>query len=53
MCTCVEDGKQNNLDPAVVQMKHRFDPQGLLNPSKLRGWMKASPQVAVTETLSA
>jgi FAD/FMN-containing dehydrogenase len=49
----VEDGKQNNLDPAVVQMKHRFDPQGLLNPGKLRSWMKASPQVTVTETLSA
>jgi len=49
----VEDGKQNNLDPAVVQMKHRFDPQGLLNPGKLRSWMKASPQVAEAETLSA
>ena len=34
----VEDGKQNNLDPAVVQMKERFDPMGLLNPGKLRSW---------------
>ena len=34
----VEDGKQNNLDPAVVQTKERFDPQGLLNPGKLRSW---------------
>ncbi|MBT9443789.1 MAG: FAD-binding oxidoreductase [Acidovorax sp.] len=34
----VEDGKQNNLDPAVVGMKRRFDPQGLLNPGKLRSW---------------
>lgn len=35
----VEDGKQNNLDPAVVTMKQRFDPQGLLNPGKLRSWI--------------
>jgi FAD/FMN-containing dehydrogenase len=34
----VEDGKQNNLDPAVVKMKERFDPLGLLNPGKLRSW---------------
>jgi FAD/FMN-containing dehydrogenase len=34
----VEDGKQNNLDPAVVATKRRFDPQGLLNPGKLRSW---------------
>lgn len=34
----VEDGKQNNLDPAVVRLKQRFDPQGLLNPGKLRSW---------------
>jgi FAD/FMN-containing dehydrogenase len=34
----VEDGKQNNLDPAVVKMKERFDPMGLLNPGKLRSW---------------
>jgi FAD/FMN-containing dehydrogenase len=35
----VEDGKQNNLDPAVVSIKQRFDPQGLLNPGKLRSWV--------------
>ena len=35
----VEDGKQNNkLDPTVIEMKRRFDPQGLLNPGKLRTW---------------
>ncbi len=34
----VEDGKQGTLDPAVLAMKERFDPQGLLNPGKLRGW---------------
>lgn len=34
----VEDGKQNHLDPAVVAIKQRFDPQGLLNPGKLRSW---------------
>jgi FAD/FMN-containing dehydrogenase len=39
----VEDGKQNQLDPAVVATKRRFDPQGLLNPGKLRSW---TPPVA-------
>ena len=42
----VEDGKQNNLDPAVVGMKRRFDPQGLLNPGKLRSWYAAEHQAA-------
>jgi FAD/FMN-containing dehydrogenase len=37
----VEDGKQVGLDPAVLAMKTRFDPQGLLNPGKLRSWMRA------------
>jgi FAD/FMN-containing dehydrogenase len=34
----IEDGKQNQLNPAVVDIKSRFDPQGLLNPGKLRSW---------------
>ncbi|MDB5817769.1 MAG: FAD-binding protein [Rhizobacter sp.] len=34
----VEDGKQGALAPAVFDLKERFDPQGLLNPGKLRGW---------------
>lgn len=48
----VEDGKQNNLDPAVVKMKHRFDPQGLLNPGKLRSWMKPDPVPQAAEPVS-
>lgn len=34
----IEDGKQGALDPLVLEMKSRFDPQGLLNPGKLRSW---------------
>ena len=34
----VEDGKQQRVNPDAVAMKARFDPQGLLNPGKLRGW---------------
>jgi FAD/FMN-containing dehydrogenase len=34
----VEDGKQGMVNPDVVATKMRFDPQGLLNPGKLRGW---------------
>ena len=34
----VEDGKQARMNPAVLEMKARFDPQGLLNPGKLRSW---------------
>lgn len=35
----VEDGKQRaGLDPEVLAAKTRFDPQGLLNPGKLRSW---------------
>ncbi|MFT4242232.1 MAG: FAD-binding oxidoreductase [Acidovorax sp.] len=46
----VEDGKQNQLDPAVVAMKRRFDPQGLLNPGKLRSWYAQQPQEAARQT---
>lgn len=42
----VEDGKQNNLDPAVVGIKSRFDPLGLLNPGKLRSWRGREPNQA-------
>jgi FAD/FMN-containing dehydrogenase len=35
----LEDGKQGQLNPAVVQMKRRFDPMGLLNPGKMRSWV--------------
>ena len=34
----LEDGKQGQLNPAVVELKRRFDPQGLLNPGKMRSW---------------
>jgi FAD/FMN-containing dehydrogenase len=34
----VEDGKQGQINADVVATKVRFDPQGLLNPGKLRGW---------------
>ena len=34
----VEDGKQGEVNPDVVATKLRFDPAGLLNPGKLRGW---------------
>ena len=39
----VEDGKQGQLNPAVLELKTRFDPQGLLNPGKLRSWHKPAP----------
>lgn len=34
----VEDGKQGAINAEIVATKVRFDPQGLLNPGKLRGW---------------
>ena len=34
----VEDGKQGKPNPAVLAKKVEFDPQGLLNPGKLRAW---------------
>jgi hypothetical protein len=36
----VEDGKQGQVNPDVVATKMRFDPLGLLNPGKLRGWLE-------------
>ncbi len=33
----VEDGKQGRVNPDVVATKLSFDPDGLLNPGKLRG----------------
>jgi hypothetical protein len=42
----VEDGKQGQINPEVVAMKQRFDPQGLLNPGKMRSWPVASAKVA-------
>ena len=36
----VEDGKAgSDLSQAVIDIKHRFDPMGLLNPGKVRAWM--------------
>ncbi len=34
----VEDGGSGQVDPAKVAFKAGVDPQGLLNPGKLRGW---------------
>ena len=34
----LEDGKQGQLNPAVIEIKRRYDPQGLLNPGKMRSW---------------
>jgi FAD/FMN-containing dehydrogenase len=28
------------VDPAQVEFKARVDPQGLLNPGKMRGWLE-------------
>lgn len=40
----VEEGKQQRVNPDAVAMKSRFDPQGLLNPGKLRGWVQPAPE---------
>jgi FAD/FMN-containing dehydrogenase len=38
----LEDGKAGGeLAPEIVAMKKRFDPQGLLNPGKMRTWVAA------------
>ena len=47
----VEDGKQGALPAAVVDMKTRLDPQGLLNPGKLRAWKQ--PAAASAAALTA
>ena len=40
-CT-VEDGGMGSVDPDQVAAKAAFDPAGLLNPGKLRGWQERS-----------
>ena len=36
----VEDGGLGVVDADQVAAKQRFDPSGLLNPGKLRGWLE-------------
>ena len=48
----VEDGKQGVISAEVVAAKQRFDPQGLLNPGKLRGWEQRE-QLALQSALDA
>ena len=42
----LEDGRQGELKPAVIDLKRRFDPQGLLNPGKMRSWGQWSSAVS-------
>ena len=37
----VEDGGLGVVDGDQVAAKHRYDPDGLLNPGKLRGWLES------------
>ena len=43
VCT-VEDGGLGVVDADQVLAKRRYDPAGLLNPGKLRGWQETQPQ---------
>lgn len=43
----VEDGKfGGEAPPEMLAMKYRFDPQGLLNPGKLKSWVDAGMELA-------
>ena len=39
----VEDGGLGAVDADQLAAKHRYDPAGLLNPGKLRGWLEQLP----------
>jgi len=39
----VEDGGSGVVDADQVQAKQTYDPAGLLNPGKLRGWLERHP----------
>jgi len=41
----VEEGGSGQVDPAQVAAKACFDPAGLLNPGKLRGWLERARQL--------
>jgi FAD/FMN-containing dehydrogenase len=44
----VEDGRYGGeLAPAVIDIKHRFDPLNLLNPGKVRAWREDKETVTV------
>lgn len=47
----LEDGKQGRMNPLVVGIERRFDPQGLLNPGKVRGG--PAPAAALAAAFSA
>jgi FAD/FMN-containing dehydrogenase len=47
----VEDGKQGKVDPVAVAAKQRFDPKGLLNPGKMRGWDALTGDKALAESI--